>query len=123
MKTTRFELNVGVNEGYDHNNERNADCVPEAWQRCIEEVYLDFGISVGSVVMPATTVYCREHGCPKGGEITAVISGLRNPEKCHDEVKWREAVRMAANLIKKHFKQTTAYLSFSEVDFEYLKGE
>ena len=123
MKTTRFELNVGVNSGYGHKNETNADFVPETWQECIEEVFLSTGILVGSIIIPSMTVYRECHGCPKGGEMTAIISGLRNPEFCQDDEKWRSAVRLAAKLIKKHYDQTTAYLSFSEVDFEYLKGE
>lgn len=121
MKTTKFELNIGVNAGYSHDNAQGGDVVAAKWQEVAEEVFGETGVSVAGVVTPATTVYRKEWGCPEGGELTAVVSGLRNPEFLTDDLNWRAAVTLVATRVGKAFGQQTAYLTFSEVEFDYLK--
>lgn len=123
-KTTRFELDFGVNPGYFHNNWLTSEQIAcEAFQIITEHVYKKTGVAISGVITPTATIYREAWGCPKSGEKTVKITGLRNPEFMADDPLWRETVREVCTMIRKHFQQTTAYLSFSEVDFEYLKND
>ena len=121
--TTQFTLNVGVNPGYFHDNEKKdaLAVVTELWQKMAEEVFQSTGIYVGATLTPAKTVYRQEWGCPEGGEDTVIVSGLRNIEFVKDDDLWRTSVSMVALRVGKALKQTTAYLTFAPVEFLYLK--
>jgi hypothetical protein len=124
LKTTQFTLNIGVNAGYGHENQA-ADpvkMVAQLWQRHARNQYFNASAPlVGALVSPVKTVYLESHGCPPGGEDTVLVTGLRNPAFCSDDKSWREAVKAIALAVGKELNQTTAYLSFSEIDFLYLK--
>jgi hypothetical protein len=122
-QTTQFVLNVGVTPGYFHGNESKSDIESfvQLWQSKAEEVFLSTGIYVSGTVDPVKTVYRSEWGCPKGGEDTFVICGLRNSDFMKDDDLWRDAVRQVSLAVGKELGQTTAYLTFANVDFLYLK--
>lgn len=123
MPTSQFQINIGVNAGYFHDNAKGSPRVEVArlWQEIAERVYQKAGVFVAGVVQPALTVYRKEWGCPEGGEDTVTVTGLRNPEFQKDEAVWRQCVRDVALDLGKALDQTTVYLTFSEVDFIYIK--
>lgn len=124
-ETTEFRFNVGVNPGYHHGNQQ-ADpqkIVADLWQKHAEFIFKDAGIYVGATVAPAKTVYREEWGCPKGGEDTVVVCGLRNTEFTPNDDLWKINVARVALLVAQELKQSTAYLTFGQVEFLYLKTE
>ncbi len=124
-KVPQFRLDIGFNEGYGHDNEFKVDIVwVTAWyQKIARDVFLETGVYVAGVVHLTATVYNDDWGCPKGGEQTASVSGLANPHYIQDVEAWKDAVRLLCQRMRKQFKQTTAYLTFQEVEFEYLRDE
>ena len=125
MITEEFSLNVGVNPGYAHNNTVThvKNLVATTWQAEAEKVFKKTGVFVAGVVDARTTVYKEEWGCPKGGEDTVVVTGLRNPEFQKDAETWMESVKEVCKAVATALEQTTAYLTFTDVDFYYLKPE
>lgn len=121
MKTTQFFLNIGINPGYFHDNEieNGQKLVSLLWQQKIER----FNIKIGALVSSVNTVYDTHHGCPIGGEETVFLTGLRNPYFCLDDVEWRKTVQTMVEELVKDLNQTTAYLSFTEVDFIYIRSQ
>lgn len=121
----QFQLNIGLNPGYNHDNdvEFTLAWVARQWDRVAEEVRTETGIYVAAVVQPARTQYYSGYGCPRGGEETVVFTGLFNPHHRPDldPAAWKNAVRAVCEALRKEFKQTTAYLTFTDVAFEYLR--
>jgi hypothetical protein len=120
MKTSKFEINFGVNPGYSHQNEVSRNDVPAIFQEVIEDIAWETTITVTGIITSTVTVYRESHGCPLGGEKTVAITGFRNPHYCADDEGWRDAVKRVAIALGQHYEQTTVYLSFSEVNFDYL---
>lgn len=126
MITEQFTLTVGVVPGYFHDNqipEPPAHLVARLWQEKAEEVFGHSRISVGASVQTALTVYRLQWGCPAGGEETCVVTGLRNPEFIQDAAGWCSSVREVAIRVARALGQKTAYLTFQDVDFIYLKPQ
>ena len=139
MKTLEFSYNIGVNPGYGHQNEikESLNLVGKLWQEQATKHYVPGEIYVSGVVFPSKTVYHADWGCPLGGEDTVCITGVLNPAFLKDEDKniqpgvltpkqhiidkWKDSVRQIALAVGRELNQTTGYLDFSIVDFEYLK--
>lgn len=123
MTTTEFTFVVGVNAGYGHANQQIGNLVAAAWQVVAAKVLNDRGYYAAGVVTPGVAVYHTEWGCPRGGEHVATVVGLRNPHYVPDEhhADWRLAVELTAHAVATDFGQTTAYLTFREVEFDYLQ--
>jgi hypothetical protein len=142
MRTTQFSFNVGINSGYFHNNPTKPDIgikiVNEIWQEEAVKVFDSTGIYVAALAHPVKTLYNEAWGCPKGGEDTVVLTGLLNPKFLSREDtfynyskdlvptgdaidKWQATVKIICEAVAKRLDQTTAYLSFSEIDFDYLE--
>ena len=115
METEQFILNIGINEGYGHNNEKKDFYAQlcKTWQKLTD---------VGAMIYPVKTVYSTQKGCPSGGEDTFIITGVRNPYYQADKLKWKEIVINVSNELRKELKQVTAYLIFQEVEFHYLRN-
>lgn len=125
-KTLQFTLNVGVNPGYHHQNHvAGADALDVAvavWQKLADDMFLERGVYVSAVAAPAKTLYRQEWGCPAGGEDTVVFTGLLNYHVAKvNATLWKQAVDELCDRVRKELKQTTAYLTWQEIPFAYLR--
>ena len=124
MKTIKFEITTGINEGYFHENEnRNGEqIVGELWQKIALNIYNSTEIYISSNISPSKTVYNTEWGCPKGGEDTVNINGTANPEFVKDLEQWKSVVLEIAKKLKTELKQSTMTVEFKNIDdFIYLQ--
>lgn len=126
--TIFFSVTFGVQRGYRPDgtvSEVTADsavAVAYKWQDAMEREFERSGISVGGVVTPSITVYCNRHGCPRGGESTATVSGSSN--KAFDgDADFYEALKRVVEDVKQSLKQTTARLDVWDTSQVYYRGE
>lgn len=118
----RFELLLGVNPGYHHDNEIH-DPIAEAsraWHEAAEACLADGGIYVAGSVTFCRMVYRPEWGCPDGGEDAVMISGVMNTHYFRDEAQYIQSVRAISNAVKSKLQQVTAILSFFKASCEFL---
>lgn len=120
-KTISFNATLGVNQGYGHANQNDTamDIVGRTWQAAAAEVHSESGVYVGAVVKDSKTVYHTDWGCPVGGEVTAEISGVCNPEYTAIEA-YKSAVIKTLEKCAKQLGQSTTQVVFTESDFVYL---
>lgn len=83
FKSITVSAVIGVNAGYNHNNENGVDkkaldVYADLWDKCARFVENDRGIYVPAVITPSRTVYKKEWGCPDNGENTITISCTQN---------------------------------------------
>ena len=121
MKTTQFVATVGPNPGYSHQNERTADRVRFVWQEEVVKHHAAGGPLVGGFVTTGFTVYPPADGCPVGGEVTADVVGVRDPDEHADDKAWRKAVRAVAAAVGRRFEQDEVFVTFSPVEFARIK--
>lgn len=121
--TTEFRLNIGVNPGYFHGNDNKTpiETIVSIWQEIAGKTFEETGIFVAAIVTPAKTIYPTQWGCPPNGEDTVLVCGLRNTEFLTDDNVWRNAVIKVAKQVTIALEQKTAYLTFEEIDFLYIK--
>lgn len=123
MKTLKFEIVTGINEGYGHENEEanGVLLVSKAWQFLAEKVMHETGLYISAVASQSKTIYNTDWGCPVGGEDTITITGIANPEFVKDLDQWKQVVLVVARQLKDELKQSTLTVEFTEVeDFVYL---
>lgn len=125
MKTTKFELTIGVNPGYHHNNEITgaAAVVSKLWQKIAEDLHSQGAPYVGATVRNATQVYRTEWGCPEGGEHVAIVTGLMNRHFEDRLGDWIDAVTQISKELKRRLKQEAIYLTFSTCDLVYFTSK
>lgn len=118
----QFQLTLGVNPGYFHNNEQPdpVGAVVKEWQLAAGEDYKINGIYVAANVIPSITVYAKEWGCPDSGEHTVQVTGVANTKFVKPD-EWREAVVRVTLAVANALQQKTAYLTFHSVDFVYIE--
>lgn len=123
MRTEKFTFTIGVTPGYSHNNE-NADAsfveMIDAAARIIEE---DYGYYISFNIVPTTTLYKEEWGCPAGGEKTYQLSAVRNPIFAPNKNKWQLCCSLVANHLRVVLDQTTVTGEFSEVEMSYFNND
>ncbi len=125
MLADSFTATIGYSEGYG----ATIDIVPShwfedmiaQWQRFAEDYANSTGVYVTAHMVPSVVLYPMGSGCPNGGEVIAVIRGTRNPHKCGDFSQWRANVLTIVAGMKSYFRQTTAQVEFTQVDFYYFK--
>mgnify|MGYP001273111408 CR=1 FL=1 len=137
MKTIKFFASLGVIPGYFHNNiidtvennvfKANTDLnrITKIWQDCAKES-LTKGLCtyhVSAMFMDSLTVYNMDFGCPYGGEKTVFITGDANPYFITDLDTYKKDVLYVLKQVSIKLKQSTTQISFSEVDYEYIKNE
>lgn len=133
MKTIKFFASMGITPGYFHNNENidiwNCDIpikkVSIIWQDCAKES-LDNGLCtyhISAMIMDSLTVYNTDFGCPYGGERTAFITGEANPIFIKDLELYKKEVLIVLEMVSKVLRQSTTQITFTEVDFHYIKNE
>lgn len=127
MKTITICANIGVYEGYGHNNAGNAADFGALLQKICGETMEVTGIYPSFVVSPTKTIYHTDWGCPVGGEDTFDISATFNPlfapaGKTQEEAfeLFRTAAMYAIRKLKKELRQTTVSVLETEIEFKYL---
>lgn len=121
MRTTKFTLVLGTNPGYGHQNKMDASCIGPMWQVVAKTLHAETGILVSGTLIAGKSIYPEDFGCPFGGEFVGMLVGVRNPKFAPDDEAWRNVVRTMARTLKNSLQQTTAYLDFTETEFEYLE--
>ncbi|MFN0203123.1 MAG: hypothetical protein ACKVTZ_16475 [Bacteroidia bacterium] len=123
MKTIQFFATLGFVAGYFHENQSHeaqpVNEVARIWQQKAAEVYAESQIYIGAVCSLSQTVYHQDWGCPEGGEITVSITGTCNPlytSTEHYKATTEEVLKRCALALQ----QSTAQVTFIEVDFTYL---
>jgi hypothetical protein len=118
----RFELLIGVNPGYHHENELHDPIATAsaAWHAAAEQC-----LQAGGYYIPGSVTFCKmvyrpEWGCPEGGEDAVMISGVMNTRFYQDEDLYIDSVRKTCKAVQNELRQVTAILSFFRAGFEYL---
>ena len=100
---------IGVNEGYNHDNEDKIDFC-ETVQNICASYHNITGAYVSFVVSKTTTVYNKDCGCPKGGEVTYTLLAEPNPFFVYNKEKFEEYskhVKKVLVIIANTYRQTT----------------
>ena len=112
-----FEITIGINKGYGHNNECVTDFEAD-YQAIATDIYNQTGIYVSGVVLPAKVVYNVNWGCPMDGEDVYVIKGVNNLQFAKPD-KYKEAVTKLIEKLATAFEQSTVTTTWSTVDMIY----
>lgn len=112
-----FEITIGINKGYDHNNESVVD-FEEIYQMIATYIYNQTGVYVSGVITPAKVVYNVDWGCPMDGEDVYVIKGVNNPQFTEPD-KYKDAVTKLIEKLATAFEQSTVTTTWSTVDMVY----
>lgn len=112
-----FEITLGINSGYYHNNESVIDFEAD-YQAIATDIYKRTGVYVSAVIIPAKVVYNVDWGCPMDGEDVYVIKGVNNPQFAEPD-KYKEAVTKLIEKLATAFEQSTVTTTWSTVDMIY----
>ena len=113
-----FEITLGINKGYDHNNECVTDFEAD-YQAIATAIYKQTGVYISSVIIPAKVVYNVDWGCPTDGEDVYIIKGVNNPQFTEPD-KYKDAVTKLIEKLATAFEQSTTW---STVDMLYTTKE
>ena len=116
-----FEITLGINKGYYHNNESVIDFEAD-YQAIATDIYNQTGIYVSGVITPAKVVYNVHWGCPMDGEDVYVIKGVNNPQFAEPD-KYKKAVTKLIEKLATAFEQSTVTTTWSTVDIVYTTKE
>ena len=131
MNTIKFSSELGVNEGYNIDDNGNETLGIEQVGKLLQDAQLEVqkltGIYVSTVVNgPNRTIYNTEWGCPVGGELTYNISSTANPAFTPSTENWKIATLLVMDKMRSALKQTTVSVEFTDkngVDFYYLNDD
>ena len=135
MQTIKFSAEIGVNEGYNVDENQKETLGIEAIGKLVQEkadtIYESDGFYKGIYIStvvdgPDRTIYRSEWGCPEGGELTYNISGTANPTFGVDPVAWKIAALALVNKMRTALKQTTVEVNFTDqdgIDSYYLNSK
>lgn len=112
-----FEITIGINKGYGHNNESVIDFEAN-YQAIATYIYSQTGVYVSGVILPAKVVYNVDLGCPMDGEDVYVIKGVNNPQFTKPS-KYKDAVTRLIEKLATTFEQSTVTTTWSTVDMVY----
>lgn len=119
MKTDKFKFTIGITPGYFHNNENtNIDFI-KLVDECSREVEKECGIYISFNILPTITLYKTEWGCPDGGEMTYILSAIRNPKFNNDSLMWKWACVNIVKKLKTALNQSSVTGEFDEVQLAY----
>lgn len=112
-----FEITLGINKGYGHNNECITDFEAD-YQAIATDIYKRTGVYVSAVIIPAKVVYNVDRGCPADGEDVYVIKGVNNTQFVKP-TDYKEAVMLLIEKLATTFEQSTVTTTWSTVEFVY----
>lgn len=112
-----FEITLGINKGYGHNNECITDFEAD-YQAIATDIYKRTGVYVSAVIIPAKVVYNVDWGCPADGEDVYVIKGVNNTQFVKP-TDYKEAVMLLIEKLATTFEQSTVTTTWSTVEFVY----
>ena len=112
-----FEITLGINKGYGHNNECVTDFEAD-YQAIATDIYNQTGIYVSGVITPAKVVYNVDWDCPMDGEDIYVIKGVNNTQFVKP-TDYKEAVMLLIEKLATTFEQSTVTTTWSTVEFVY----
>ena len=125
-KQIAFSATFGVIPGYAHDNglpenTTAGEILTNAWTAAMKAEFEASKIGVGGVIAESRTAYNPDWGCPKGGEVTATVTGESNPEFDKDSEAYKAAVLRIVKAVKCELKQSTVRVAFHDVsDYVYL---
>jgi len=120
MKTIKMTANIGVTEGYFHENDNKVAKFNDLYMNVAKVIFDETGIYVSAICKEVATLYNADWGCPKGGEITYELTSTANPEFVQDVEQWKKVVINVVSALKKRLCQSTVTIEFQEVDLIYL---
>ena len=124
MKTEKYEIIIGIIEGYDPDAD-SLSVRPDISLKDMCILYQNISQEnpiqvVSGVIDQVVTVYSQEWGSPKGGELCYRITCQRNPVYDTNPERFKEAVIYNVKVLKKKLKQKTVTMSISDVDLIYF---
>lgn len=119
MKSCKATITIGINEGYNHNNETNLD-FNEYLQNFLKDNCQSIGNYIPFVAIPSKTIYSESWGCPEGGEDTYTLTATANPKFVPSIGTWKMQVIEYVKRLKAELKQSTVLIEFSDVDTVYI---
>lgn len=117
-QTEEFELVIGVNAGYFHNNENSLN-FESLYQEIAKEVFQKEGIYISATIDKSKIIYSTDWGCPEGGEDIYRIKGTCNPAFAELD-KYKKTVRVIAETLAERLSQSTFTLTWSKVNLNYF---
>ena len=121
-KTIQFEAVIGVNEGYFHNNDKDAGTDFNAlYQQLASDLYIETGVYISAVISSKRVVYHSAWGCPIGGEAVYSIVGTCNPEFCNS-ADYKQVVMILLDRLATTLKQTTFTVVWQNVELNYFSN-
>ena len=118
--TQEFELVIGINEGYNHNNDSSIN-IYDLYQEIAEKINEIHGIYISATILESRVVYSTAWGCPSGGEVVYIIKGTRNPKFVDDFEKYKKATERVAKTLASELKQSTFTLTWKNLELNYFK--
>lgn len=118
--TQEFELIIGINEGYNHNNDSSIN-IYELYQEVAEKVQKESELYISATITKSRVVYSTAWGCPVGGEVVYSIKGTRNPQFVENFEKYKKATEQVAKILASELKQTTFTLTWRDLELNYFK--
>lgn len=124
MKTEKYEIIIGIIEGYDPDAD-SLSVRPDISLKDMCILYQNISQEnpiqvISGVIDQVVTVYSQEWGSPKGGELCYRITCQRNPIYDTNPERFKEAVIYNVKVLKKKLKQKTVTMSISDVDLIYF---
>lgn len=117
-QTEEFELVMGDNAGYFHNNENFLN-FESIYQEIAKEVFINSGIYISATIDKSKVIYSTDWGCPEGGEDIYIIKGTCNTTFAEID-KYKKTVRVIAESLAERLSQSTFTLTWSKVDLNYF---
>lgn len=123
----KFEITIGINPGYFHNNPNDdaAKIVSHLWQTYCNELYKEKKKVVSAVIYNVNIVYPTDLGCHEGGEKCAKIEVQFNPKFLKDKFEYIELMAEMYNIIEfmqSDLQQSTVSITSIPIDkFVYNK--
>lgn len=118
--TQEFELVIGINQGYNHNNDSSIN-IYELYQEVAEKIYKEDGTYISATITESKVIYSASWGCPAGGEIVYSIKGTKNPQFVDDFEKYKKATERVAKTLASELKQSTFTLTWKNLELNYFK--
>ena len=118
--TQEFELVIGINEGYNHNNDSSIN-IYELYQEVAEKVQKESELYISATITKSRVVYSTAWGCPADGEVVYSIKGTRNPQFVKNFEKYKKATEQVAKILASELKQTTFTLTWRDLELNYFK--